>query len=118
MSFKRVFIATLIGVLAGVACCLLSSSGGPLPLKVMASIFTGRMLIGFVIGISALKLNWALHGAFIGLVVSVPSAFGAMMSANAQFGKYEMFFMFLVAGIVYGFIIELVTSVFFKAKQA
>ena len=117
MSYKRAYIANLMGVLAGIACCLLSSSGDPIPLKVLANIFAGRVLIGFVIGISAWKMPWALHGSLMGLIVGIPSALGAMMSTNPEFGKYEMFFMTLVMGIIYGFIIELVTSVFFKAKQ-
>lgn len=117
MSYKRAYIATLMGVLAGIACCLLASSGDPLPLKVMVNIFVSRVMIGFVIGISAWKMNWALHGCLMGLIIGLPAALGAMMNATAQFGKYELFTMTLVMGIVYGFVIELVTSVFFKAKQ-
>lgn len=118
MSYKRLFIATLIGILCGIVCCLLSNSGDPLPLKLLAYIFTSRVLIGIVIGISCWKMHWALHGLFMGLIVSVPTSLGAMMGANAQFGKWELFFMTLVMGVIYGFIIELVTSVVFKARQA
>jgi hypothetical protein len=117
MTFKRFYIATLMGVLAGVVCVLLASSEGPLPMKLVASIFTGRVLIGFVIGISALKLPWALHGIGMGLVVGIPGALGAMMSATPEFGKWEMLAMSLVMGMIYGFVIELVTTVIFKAKQ-
>lgn len=117
MSFKRLYLATLMGILAGVVCVLLSTSNGPLPYKLIASIFTGRVLIGFVIGISAWKMPWALHGILMGLIVGLPGAFGAMSSATAQFGKWEMFLISLVMGIIYGFVIELVTSVIFKARQ-
>ena len=89
-----------------------------MPMKLLANIFTGRVLIGFVIGISALKMNWAIHGALIGLIVSIPASFGAMMGATARYGKWELFVMTLVMGIIYGIVIELVTSVFFKAKVA
>lgn len=117
MTFKRLYIATLMGVLAGVVCCLMSSSGGPLSLKLLANIFTSRVLIGFVIGISAWKMPWGIHGPLMGLIVGVPAALGAMMGSSPQFGKYEMFFWTLVMGMIYGFVIELVTSRLFKAKQ-
>jgi hypothetical protein len=117
MNWKRLYIATLMGVLSGLVCTLLASSNGPLPMKLVASIFTGRVLIGFVIGISVLRLPWALHGIFIGLIVGLPGAFSAMMGSNPQFGKWEMFTMTLVMGMIYGFIIELVTSGLFKARQ-
>jgi len=117
MKFKRVYIATLMGILAGVVCCLLSSSGGPMPMKVLANIFVSRVLIGFVIGISAWKMPWAIHGPLMGLIVGIPTALGAMMGADAHFGKYQLFFMTLVMGVIYGFVIELVTSGLFKARQ-
>jgi uncharacterized membrane-anchored protein YhcB (DUF1043 family) len=40
-----------------------------------------------------------------------------MMSATPEFGKWEMLAMSLVMGMIYGFVIELVTTVIFKAKQ-
>ncbi len=116
MSFKRFIIATLVGVVAGVVCVLLASSGGELTRKAMAGIFASRVLIGFVIGISGLKINWALHGIGMGLIVSIPGAFNAMMAPNPDYSKWMMFFMWLIAGAVYGFVAELVTSVIFKAK--
>lgn len=117
MTIKRIYIATLMGILAGVICCLLSNSGEPLPLKVLANIFAGRVLIGFVIGISGLRMIWGLHGILMGLIVSIPTAIGAMMGANALFGKWELFFLSIIMGAVYGFMIELVTSGLFKAKM-
>jgi len=117
MSYKRLYIASLMGVLSGVVCVLLACGDGYLMLKVVAGIFTGRFLIGFVIGISAWKMHWALHGPLMGLIIGVPGALGAMMSPPPQFTKWEMFFMSLLMGVLYGFVIELVTSVFFKARQ-
>ncbi len=118
MSYKRLYLATLMGILCGVACCLLSSSSGPMSLKMLANIFSSRVLIGIVIGISAWKMPWGIHGPLMGLIVGFPSAIGSMMGASAKFGKWEMFFMTLVMGIIYGFVIELVTSGLFKAKQS
>ncbi len=106
-----------MGILAGVICCLMSASGGPLSLKLMANIFSGRVLIGFAIGISGWKMAWWLHGILMGLIVSIPAGFGAMMGASPEFGKYELLFWTIVMGMIYGFVIELVTTVLFKAKQ-
>lgn len=118
MTYKRLYIACLMGVLAGVICCWMSSSAGPMSLKLLANIFTGRLLIGFVIGISAWKMAWWLHGIVIGLIVSIPAGFGAMMGATPEFGKYELLVWTIMMGIIYGFVIELVTSVVFKARQS
>ncbi len=115
MSFKRFIIALLMGVLAGLACILISG-GFQQSLRVLATIFTSRLLIGFVIGISGLKIGWALHGLLMGLVVSIPSGFAASISPPPEFGKWEMLAMWIVAGAIYGLIIELVTSLIFKAK--
>ncbi|HOZ01342.1 MAG TPA: hypothetical protein PLG20_05965 [Candidatus Syntrophosphaera sp.] len=115
MTTKRFIIACLMGILAGLVCVLISG-GGKLPLKVIAHIFTSRALIGFVIGISGVQINWALHGLLMGLIVSVPSGFSAMMNPPAQFTKWTMFIAWIVMGAIYGFLTELVTSVVFKAK--
>lgn len=119
MTFKRFLIACLMGVLAGVVCVLLSTSGGnePMALKLMAAIFSGRVLIGFVIAVSAWKMNWALHGLLMGLIVSIPAGFYSMLGASPEYGKWMLLGMTIVMGMVYGFFIELVTSVIFKARQ-
>ncbi len=116
MTFKRFYLACLMGILAGVVCVLLSKSQGILTLKEVAFIFTSRALIGFVIGISAVRIGWALHGFLMGLVVSIPSGFFMMMDPPDQFGKWGMLALWIVAGGIYGFLIELITSGIFKAK--
>lgn len=116
MTFKRFYLACLMGILAGVACVLLSRGQGALSLKEMAFIFTSRALIGFVIGISGLKIAWALHGFLMGLIVSIPSGFFVMMDPPPEFGKWGMLVIWIVGGGIYGFLIELITSVVFKAK--
>ncbi len=117
ISSKRVIIATLMGAVCGVICCLLASSGGELPLVMSASIFLSRTLIGFVIGISAMKMHWAIHGPLIGLILSIPGGLAATMTANPEMSSAAMFTGTVVMGVIYGFLIELVTSVLFKAKR-
>jgi len=77
------------------------------------SILVNRTLIGFTIGISLLKIGWWLHGIIIGALVSLP------MALNGFYVPEKALFIFLgtiIAGIVYGFLTELFTTVVFKAK--
>ncbi|MBW6516250.1 MAG: hypothetical protein K0B81_06515 [Candidatus Cloacimonetes bacterium] len=116
-SFKRILIATLMGVVSGLICVGFASTGGTLSLPLFLNILTGRILIGFVIGISALRIHWAINGPVMGLIVGIPAAFGGMLADVEGFTQMSMFMATLVMGIIYGFLIEFVTSVLFKAKQ-
>ena len=115
MLTKRIIIATIMGAICGIVCWQLASSDGNLTWPITASIILGRVLLGFGIGISAWKMAWWLHGIIMGIIFSIPMAFGAII------GNDQAFFVFIgtiVMGCIYGIVIELVTSVFFKAKQA
>jgi hypothetical protein len=117
---KRVIIATFSAVLFGFVCFgLASSSPGPLSLPVVLQIIASRTLIGFAIGISSLSLaHWSVHGLSMGLVFSLPLAFSGLMAPdNPEFSKTAMWLWTVVLGMVYGLLIELITSVFFKARQ-
>jgi hypothetical protein len=117
---KRIVVATLSGVLFGFVCYGLASSGGALPWPIAIQIITSRTLIGLAIGISALSLrHWAIHGLLMGLVFSLPLAFSGLMAAeNPQFSKAGMWISTVVMGMIYGLLIELITSVLFKARIA
>ncbi len=115
---KRIVVATLCGLLCGLICYRLASSGGALPWPIAVQIITSRTLIGFAIGLSALSLgHWVLHGPLLGLLFSLPLAFSGLMAAdNPQFSKTSLWISTVVMGMIYGFLIELVTSVLFKAR--
>lgn len=115
---KRIMIATIVGVLCGFVCLALASGGeSEVPYAVKMQIIISRTLIGFAIGISSLKFNWALHGLFIGLLFSLPLAFSGLMAPDIEeFGVYTMFFSTIIMGMIYGFLIELITSFLLKAK--
>ena len=117
---KRVAIATILGVLAGVLCHFLASSGGAIEWALSANIISSRALLGFAIGISAVKMgHWTVHGLVMGALFSLPLAFGSMIGPeHPEFTKTAMFAWTVVFGMGYGFIIELVATVLFKAKQA
>jgi K+-transporting ATPase c subunit len=54
----------------------------------------------------------------MGAIFSLPAAFGAMLGPeNPEFSHTMLFVSTVVMGIIYGFLIELITSVLFKAKQ-
>lgn len=116
---KRLIIATLSGILFGFVCFGLASTS-PLPIAwpVAAQIILSRTLIGLAIGISFAYLgHWAIHGLAMGLVFSLPLAFSGLMAPdNPVFSKVSLFIWTVALGMIYGFLIELITSVFFKAK--
>lgn len=116
---KRLTAATLLGLLCGFVCFWLASSGGGLPKPVAFQIIAERTLIGFAIGISVLKLwHWALHGLVMGLIVSIPLAISGLMAPdNPEFSKLSMFIMTAMMGMIYGVLIELITTKLFKAGR-
>jgi len=111
-SSKRIIIATFVGLICGLICMGMAASDPtqPVSLGIKLSILTGRTLMGFTIGISALKMKWVLHGILIGFLTSIPMAMPLLEQPTLLMATVLM-------GIIYGFIIELVTSVFFKAKR-
>jgi hypothetical protein len=116
---KRIIIATLSGVLFGFVCFALASSGpGELAMPIALQIIASRTLIGFAIGISCISLrHWSIHGLVMGIIFSLPLAFSGLMAAeNLEFSKAAMFISTIVMGMVYGLLIEVITSLLFKAK--
>ncbi|MFC1904506.1 hypothetical protein ACFLXT_01895 [Chloroflexota bacterium] len=117
---KRIVVATLCGVLFGFVCLgIASSSPGALAWPVAVQIIVSRTLIGFAIGISCISLrHWAIHGLFMGLIFSLPLAFSGLMAPeSAEFSKIGMLLWTIILGMVYGLLIEVITSVLFKAKH-
>jgi hypothetical protein len=117
---KRLIISTLLGVVFGFVCYGFASSGqNAIPTILAINIILGRTLIGVAIGISRFTCkHWSLHGIIMGLVFSLPPAFGAMLGPdNPEFSHSMMFTSTIVMGGIYGFLIELITTVLFKAKQ-
>ena len=116
---KRIIIATLAGFIFGFVClAFAASSDAEIPCPVKLQILFSRALIGFAIGISSLKFHWTLHGLLMGFLFSLPLAFSGLMAPeNPEFSSTMMFISTIVMGIIYGFLIELITSVLFKSKN-
>jgi len=120
MKTKRLIISTLLGLVFGFVCYGFASSGQNEISTILAlNIILGRTLIGVAIGISRFALkHWSLHGIIMGLVFSLPAGFGAMLGPeNPQFTHTMLMTSTIVMGMIYGFLIELITSVVFKARQ-
>jgi hypothetical protein len=92
---------------------------GPIPRSAIATFVLARGVLGFVIGISVLRMSWWLHGILLGFVVSVPAALSIRLMPSMSFGVSPnvLSMLALLLGLVIGFLIELVTSVVFKAKS-
>jgi hypothetical protein len=120
MKTKRLIISTLLGVVFGFVCYGFASIGqNEISTLLALNIILGRTLIGVAIGISRFTLkHWSLHGIIMGLVFSIPAGFGAMLGPeNPEFSHTMLMTSTIVMGMIYGFLIELITSLVFKAKQ-
>lgn len=108
---KRIVIATACGAVAGLVCV---SAGAALGLKLtLQSVgwaLLNRTLLGFVIGVSALRLHWAWHGCLLGLLV------GSLFSYSAWMFEGPVWLVggLLAGSIIFGLLIELFTTVVFK----
>ena len=108
---RRVVMTTVLGVIAGLVCYLLSKNNFTYTKETMWGVILNRTLLGFTIGISGLKWNYLIHGIIIGAIMSLPLAVPALFNSTTGF------ILLLVGGAVYGLIIELITSGLFKFKK-
>ncbi len=115
---KRFIIATLSGLLFGFLCYTMASSSGALPSPVAWQIVVSRTLIGFAVGICAFKMiHWSLRGIVLGFIFSLPLGISGLMAPeNPEFSHNMILISTIIMGAVYGLLIELITTVLFKAK--
>ena len=112
MENKRLLICIIGGIIAGLICSaggLLSGNISEVSFFTIAPAFFNRLMLGFFIGISRLKINFLLHGMLIGLLISL------ITSIPFLEGGVEGFLLFTIAGIIYGLLIELFATKVFKA---
>lgn len=115
-STKRIAIATGAGLAAGFCCVAGAIIIFGLTFTPLALLFvlSNRMLIGFVIGISSLKMPWVLHGLLIGFIVGFPFPLYDLIIGQGNAVAGAAFIMSLLFGVG----IEFVTTVVFKAGAA
>jgi hypothetical protein len=78
----------------------------------IVSSFGNRILMGFVIGISRLKINYLLHGALIGFLVTLSYSVGMIFENNVN-----GFIIYTTAGIIFGLLIEIFVTKICKAAS-
>jgi hypothetical protein len=116
MYGKRLWIALILGIVAGIICAAGGYSDTPEDIRTMSmvTVVLNRAFIGFVIGISGWRLRWYFHGIVLGLFGTLPMSVPLIFSTGAGF---NVFLMFTLAGIVWGFLIEMSTSLVLKAPM-
>ena len=111
---KRIVIATICGVVAGLVCVSIGAIAG---VKITPAGFgwavLNRTLLGFVIGISALRLHWAWHGVLMGAVVGSLFAYSLWLLGGPAWLVPAV----LAGSMVFGLGIEFFTTVVFKQPQ-
>lgn len=111
---KRIVTATVLGIIAGLLCI---AGGTALGVSITPARFfwvvLNRALLGFVIGISALRLAWAWHGALMGVLVGSLFSYTAFMLDSPGLVIAAT----LAASMIFGVGIEFFTTVVFQHPQ-
>ena len=108
---SRLITTTLLGVVFGLICMLLSKyTAGVAYWPMGISFLLHHTVMGLVIGVSLLKMNWATHGVFWGGV------FGLFL-AISRIGTTQEPWVVFVAVVIWGFLIETLTTKAFKRPQ-
>jgi len=114
MQNNRLVVCLTGGIIAGLICLaggVLSGNIAELSFFTTASTLYNRLMIGFFIGISRLKVNYLLHGAFIGFLISLINSLQFLENG------IKGFLMFTMAGVIYGFLIELFATKVVKTNS-
>ena len=108
---KRIAIATLFGLAAGVVCAAAGSSLHMFQLTAVSLVWVllNRTVMGFVIGATNLKLHWAWNGIILGLVVGSIFSYYLFMTMGLK-----MLLLTPIGNAVYGLLIEFFTTKVFK----
>ena len=107
----RLVSTTLLGLVFGIICMLLSKYTADVDYWPMGvSFLLHHTVLGFVIGVSLLKMNWALHGVFWGFL------FGLFL-AISRIGTPQNAWSVFSAVVIWGFLIETLTAKAFKRPQ-
>ncbi len=113
--YQRRFWVCLLGGAISAVICLVGRQiifGFPEILwENIAATVANRLLLGFVIGISGWRINYLIHGAILGLVLSISVSIGFLPD------NLLGFFLFTIAGVIYGLLIEWMSTIAFKAPM-
>lgn len=109
---KRLILSLIGGIICSIICAIGRKYLIPsITLSaLMVSAFGNRILIGFVIGVSRLKIHYVLHGALIGFIVTLSYSIGMIFENNVQ-----GFIIYSLIGTTFGILIELFVTKLFKS---
>jgi hypothetical protein len=112
---KRIYSCLLGGLIS--ACICLGGSqiifGFPkIEWSTISMTVANRLLLGFVIGISSWRIKHHLHGALLGLILSLTVSIGFLPDETLKFILYTS------AGIFYGIMIDWLATNVFKAPKS
>ena len=111
-KLSRVLTTTILGVVFGGICMLLSEYSFQVPFWPMGvSLLLHHTVMGFAIGASALKINWAAHGILWGVLFSIFLS----ISVLGRFGGFWA--AALIVPIIWAFLIEVFATKVFKQPQ-
>ena len=111
---KRIAIATICGVVAGLVCVSVGAiSGVKITFAGFGWALLNRTLLGFVIGISALRLHWAWQGVLMGAVVGSLFSYSLWLLGDPAWLVPAV----LAGSMIFGLGIEFFTTVVFKQPQ-
>jgi uncharacterized membrane protein YagU involved in acid resistance len=112
VSGKRLVVTTVLGLLAGLVTLwwMHATSTAVILATEAAAVILSRTILGFAIGLSGWRLNWALHGAILGIVFSLPQSFFSAWNGHS-------FWAWLISGLVIGFLIELLSTPIFHLRR-
>ncbi len=108
MSGTRVFVTTVLGFIFGLIAYLMTRGMPGLTAGIYWSIVFEGGILGFIIGISAFKFNYVVHGIVMGAIVYLPASLPALPMGG--------FVRYWVSGMVYGALIEIISHLMLREK--
>jgi hypothetical protein len=114
MNSRRIYYCLGGGVLSAIICLIGSQiifGFEPIRWSTVSITVANRLLLGFVIGISAWKIPGKLHGVLLGLILSLTVSIGFLPA------DWIKFLLYTSAGVFYGWMIEWLASDIFKAPR-
>ena len=108
---SRLVTTTLLGVAFGIICMLLSYFIYDIDYWPLGLFFLlHHTVMGLAIGASSFRMNWAYHGFLWGVV------FGLFLSIS-RIGPDHQAWVFFISVVVWGILIETLTTKAFKRPQ-
>jgi hypothetical protein len=108
---SRLIITTVLGLVFGIICLFLSRyTAGVAFWPMGVSFLLNHTVLGFAIGVSSLRMNWAAHGAVWGAL------FGLFTAVSAVGTGLNPPFAFVMV-VIWGFLIETIATKAFKQPQ-